>query len=551
MIIPTAVQDRDQLYDEVAQACIVSRNDRIAFYERMRSYYLWGCDGSGDPATFNKIFPQVDQVASFVFGAETTRFGITLGESADPKIELPKVPALSRRVNARWSDSNCDILFGMALRWSMVYGSMFLKLIQRGPKNRNRTIPYIVEPHSFGVYREDVPFLSDQEAFVHTYQISEKVLDHMLIAHPRRAQIMASVVASMKQSDHDSPQGVQRIIMSTQAMTGYPNGPGQINNLSNIMQTYRARTVDERVEMRELWIWDDDLNDYRVVTLASGSVYIYDRQNFWLPGDHPFTQVCPYPCYDYLWGAPIVDKLTRLQDLREGRLEQIVELLNRQVKPATSQRGNWQGIPDETNYASQVFGGGMASSDPTADFKTYFPTVPQDTYAEVREIDAMFNEMTSLPNVTQGKGEPGVRAKGHAAELARLGSSRIKNTAFTVEDSLDRLGTQYLKAMQIYEKDPLTDDNGQKFIARQFTGDAVVKVDAHSSSPIFIEDQKALANELFEARAIDRAEFIEIKNPPNKQVMLANLKKIERAEAAAAEAERKAELAQKGLKAVK
>lgn len=547
MKIPTKIGDRDQLYDEVSQACLVSQNDRAAFYERMRSYYLWGCDGTTDTAIFNKISPGIDQLASFIFSAETTRFGIVIGESADKKIELSKVPPLSRRLNAEWSDSNCDIQFGQSLRWSMAYGTMLLKLVQRG----RRTIPYIVDPYSFGVYREDIPFLSDQEAFVHTYQISEKALDRMLIDHPRQKQIMGNVVASMKQGDHDTPQGVQRIIMSSMSMVNGPSGPGQLNPTFDIQQTYRAKTADERVQMRELWIWDDELNDYRIVTMASGSVYIYDRQNFWLPGDHPFTQICPIPCYDYFWGNSAVDKLTNLQDLREGRLEQIIELLNRQVKPATSMRGNWQGIPDETNYAAQIFGGGMASADPTADFKTYPPTVPQDTYAEIREIDGMFNEQLGLSNVTQGKGESGVRSKGHAAELARLGSSRVKNQAFTIEDALDRIGTHYLKSMQAYDKTPLTDDNGKKFIAKQFTSDATVEVDAHSSSPIFVEDQAAVANELFEAKAIDRAEYITMKRPPGAQVMLENLKKIEAKEAAAAKAQADAEAKEKGLRVAK
>jgi hypothetical protein len=319
----------------------------------------------------------------------------------------------------------------------------------------------------------------------------------------------------------------------------------------DIQMPYRAKTADERVFMRELWIWDDKANDYRVVTMASGSIYIYDRPNFLLPGDHPFTQICPSPSYDYFWGESSVDKLTRLQDLRELRLEQIIELLNRQVKPPSSLKGSWQGITDETNYALQVFGASVQSTDPTAEVKTFYPTVPQDTYAEIREIDGMFNEQLSLSNIMQGKGESGVRSKGQTSELARLGSSRVKNKAFITEDSLDRIGTHYLKMIQIYDNTILTDDKGKKFTAEQFTKDACVKVDAHSSSPIFVEAQGALANELFEAKAIDRAEFINMKDPPNKQVLLSNLKKIESAEAAAAKAEKEAELAKGGLKAVK
>lgn len=549
MKIPASILDRDQLYDEVAQACLVSRNDRIAFYERMRSYYLWGCDGASNPATFNKIFPGVDQLAAFIFSAETTRLGIVLGESAKDEIELPKVPSLVRRLNSEWSDSNADIQFGQALRWSMVYGTMVLKLIQR----RRRTIPYIVDPHSFGVYDESKPYLSDQEAFVHTYSISEKVLERMLADHPRRAAILGSVTASMQQTDHDTPRGVQRIVMSTASMVGYPNGPGQLEGAMNIEMTYRAKTANENVQMRELWVWDDDANDYRVVTLASGSIYIYDRPNFWLPGDNPFTAITPNPTYDYFWGNSVVDRLTRLQDLRELRLEQIVELLNRQVKPPSSQRGQWQGITDEIGYAAQVFGASLASTDPTAEIKTFYPTVPQDTYAEVREIDGMFNEQLGLTNITQGKGEAGVRAKGHAAELAKLGSARVKNQAFTVEDALDRVGTQYLKSMQVYDKTPMEadDEKHTKFTAAQFTSDAAVKVDAHSSSPIFVEDQRALADELLKARAIDRAEYIDMKGPPNKQVLLAKLKKIEASEAAAQKKKEQAELAKNKLSSVK
>lgn len=551
MKIPSSIQDRDALYDRVAQDCLVSQNDRIAFYERMRSYYLWGCDGSSDPATFNKIYPAVDQVSSFIFSAETTRLGIVLGETANDEIEIPKVPALTRRLNSLWSTSNADVLFGQCLRWSMAYGSMLIKLDQT---KRRGLIPWPVDPHSFGVYDESKQMLSDQEAFVHCYTETLASLERKLEDHPRRYAILDSVTASQQTTEHDTPRGVQRIVMSSAGMTGYPNGPGQINDALDIQMTYRARTTNDRVRMRELWIWDDDANDWRIVTLASGSIYIYDRPNFWLPGEHPFTQICPAPTYDYFWGNSVVDRLTQLQDLRELRLEQIIELLNRQVKPPTSQRGSWQGIPDETSYAAQVFGASLSTTDPTAEIKSFAPTVPQDTYAEVREIDGMFSEQLGLTNITQGKGEAGVRAKGHAAELAKLGSSRIKNQSNIVEDALDRVATLYLKSMQDYDKTKMKDDNGVEFIAANFTEDAVAKVDAHSNSPIFVEEQGALADELLKVRAIDRAEYIEMKNPPGKQAMLAKLKKIEAAEAAAAKKKEQAEqaaLAQKGIHAVK
>jgi hypothetical protein len=537
------VHERELFYDQVARECMLSRDDRVADYERLRSYYLFGCDIGDSPATYNKILPQMDLLVSFLFAAETTKFGIVLGESAGAERDIVKVPALQSMVNNKWQDSNADVQFGQGILWALVYASMFVKMIQR----KKQTIPYLAGPGSMGVLREDMPFLDDQEAICNEYSISKYAFDRLLASHPRRAEILAGVHASMSKETSEVPAAVGRIIMSTFPMVGTPNGPGSLTMPGNF-DAYRARVADERVQMRELWIWDDDANDYRTVTMASGGLCVYDRPNIFLAGEHPFIQICPNPAYDYFWGHSEVDRLTDLQDLREYRMNQIKELLDRQVKPPTSSSGMF-GVGDETSFARQVFGGNVGSVDPTSQFKVWYPTVPADTFTEIRAIDEMFNEMTGLSNVTQGKGESGVRSKGHAAELARLGSSRIRKRAFTIEDGLDKMGTLYLKLSQQHDDTHLVDELGQPFIAEQFTKDAVVKIDGHSSSPLFVEDQKALARELLESKSIDRAEFIEMTDPPGKQVKLEKLKKIMAAEKKAHEEEQKLEAAK--LKSVK
>lgn len=560
MIIPPAA-DRPGFYDEIVQACLVSRNDRIAKYETLRAYYLFGAASSDSPAIFNKILPQIDLLVSFLFSGETTKYGIVVDdESKDKEISLPKVPALTRRLNTRWHKSHADIQSSLAITWSLVYGTMFIKMIQRA----RSSIPYLVEPHSFGVYDESLQFLDDQEAFVHTYYVDDRVLSRMLDGHPRKDEIMKSVTAGRKRDVQDMPAGVTRILMSQFPMTSYPNGPGQVTSPYNMFDAYRAKTASESVEMKELWVWNDEVNDYQIATIADGGIPIFDRPNtqralqkdakdqiFYLPGEHPFIQFCPNPDPTYFWGQSEVDRVTQLQDYRETRMEQIIELLNRQVKPPSALRGNWQGIPDETNYALQVFGGGITSTDPTAEVKQFAPTVPTDTFMEIREYDGMFNEMMGLSNVTQGKGESGVRSKGHAAELARLGSARIKKRAGIIEDALDKLGDHYLRLMQQHDPEMMKDETGKDFTAEQFTRDFSVKVDAHSSSPIFVEDNKILFGELFKAGAIDRRELIEGLDPPGKQTLLEGLKRIEANEKKAREAEAKAEAAKQGLKAVK
>ena len=84
-----------------------------------------------------------------------------------------------------------------------------------------------------------------------------------------------------------------------------------------------------------------------------------------------------------------------------------------------------------------------------------------------------------------------------------------------------------MKLMQAYDATHLTDIEGKKFIAEQFTRQYVVKVDAHSNSPIFMEDMRSLAFNLFKAQAIDKESLIDMLDPPMKQMLKEKLKKAE------------------------
>jgi hypothetical protein len=141
----------------------------------------------------------------------------------------------------------------------------------------------------------------------------------------------------------------------------------------------------------------------------------------------------------------------------------------------------------------------------------------------------MFAEASGISSVLSGRGEQGVRSAGHASQLARLGSSRAKKRALIVEDSLEKVATLYLKLMQAYDNTHFLDEEGNKFIAEQFTRDFVVKVDAHSNSPIFTEDLRQLAFNLYKAKAIDQESLLDLLEPPMKQLLKDKLKKRQQA----------------------
>ena len=101
-----------------------------------------------------------------------------------------------------------------------------------------------------------------------------------------------------------------------------------------------------------------------------------------------------------------------------------------------------------------------------------------------------------------------------------------------VEDSLEKVATLYLKLMQAYDNTHFLDEEGNKFIAEQFTKDFVVKVDAHSNSPIFTEDLRQLAFNLYKAKAIDQESLLDLLEPPMKQLLKDKLKKRQQQQAA-------------------
>lgn len=518
MRIPEDSVQREQFYLDLIDKCGVSGPERKGDYAVLRNYYLFGSGPEEAPAIFNKIFPHIDQLTSFLFSAETTRFSIDLG-AAVPGEEFRRVPILTKALNDEWLNSNCDQVFSNALTWALVYNTTFIKLIYRGGIH-----PYMIEPGNIGVLREDSPYTDRQEAIVQKYYITKSELMNRLYSHPKRDEILKRVNSSYHDNSMDIPEGLDRIVMSQSNPTLY----GNVNLDLSGYTRYKARVAEDTVEMNELWVWNDETHDYQVVTIADPDVVIYDRpgESVFLKGECPFVQICPNPLYDYYWGQSEVQRLVFLQQLRNKRMTEILDILAKQVNPPTALIG-FSGILDEKNFALNRAGGLLASDLPNAKVERVAPQMPQQLFEVIHEVDAMFAEASGISSVLSGRGEQGVRSAGHASQLARLGSSRAKKRAIIVEDALEKIATLYLKMMRVYDNTHLKDVDNVPFIASQFTEDFVVKVDAHSNSPIFTEDLRQLAFNLFKAQAIDREGLIDLLEPPMKQLLKEKLKSNE------------------------
>ena len=502
-------------YSDLVRKCEASRDQRSQDYEKWRNWYLFGAEG-GRPARFNKIYPHIDQLTSFMYSQETTKFSVSVGPSVSDLV-LPFVPIANRAVLSEWHASNGDIIFGHALTWAFVYGSMFIKTRWHG----KQVEPYVVYPHDVGVLREDVPMLSRQEAFCHWYFVSRTQLEYELTMtdHPKIRDILANSTSKPLPSKGDKKAnqvevtGIQPVIQGT------------VNLWASGSTDYQAVVDDEFVELCELTVWNDDEGDYQIATCADPDIVIYDRtaDRIFLKGEYPLIQVCPNPSPDYFWGFCETERLVPLQKLREERMNQITHILDLQANPPKTLSG-FSGVIDEMALALDTPGGLVNSDNPGAKAEVMSPSVPEDIFREVADIDKMFEEMSGITNVMQGRGEAGVRSQAHASQLAQLGSSRAKKRALIVEDSLEMMATMYLKLMRKYDDRTYRGENGIEFVLEQFTDDFVVKVDSHSNSPLFEENQNQLAFELLKAGAIDLEELLDLIEVPMAQLLKQKLR---------------------------
>lgn len=563
MKIPSAPQERFQFFQDLIVKCNASRESRRQFYKTMRAYFLFGTQeyGLSNGPRYNKIYPHIDQLASFMFSPETTKFTMKLGESANQS-EWDKVVPILGQLHAYWHDCDIDQQVRNAIRWAGCYGKMFLKFRWKSWDRKTKSAgrdrhgepqAFLVEPHNIGVLREDKPGLSSQEAFCETYYLTKSQLENELTAgcHPRTAEIIALAQAGHSEDIGTNAGPIDRLIVTN--ITG-----GSITGNASLWATplqsmYRPVTTEDLVEMQELYVYDDEIADYRIVTFMQPHETVWDRpiEQIYVAGTLPYIGLTLNPAYDYFWDHSEVEKLIPLQDMRNERIEDIRHLLRKQAHPPVGITGNSSGIPDELVLALDTPSGILNLDSAAASIKEQVATIPQDIWRDVAAIDDMFNEMSGLPSVNQGRGSPGVRSEGHAQLLSQLGSTRAKDRALVVEDSLDEVGTLIVKLMRKYDKTKFREDKqgGLEFQAHQFPDDFEVKIDGHSNSPIFVENHEQKVFAMFDRHMITAERAIELIDMPMRDLLKKDLvEKIQPAEAKAAEEKRQLELAkiQKG-----
>ena len=526
--------DLDGFASQLVDKCMATRRERVQMYQGLYHYFLFGAQ-DGQQSPYGKIYPHIDLLTSYLYSQATVEFDVAVDNVADVVYE--QAERIGKRTNTYFHSHGVAGAYKQALSLALVWNSSFLKINPSKPKDSPfRLAPYIVEPHNFGVLNESVPELRRQEAFVHAYYIGKDELRRRVSGLSNGADIMRRVSASPVSQENAFPESIHRIIVSgpSNMTTSTTRGIVNIPELFNQLQ-YKPQSVEDQVEMYELWAWDDRKEDWRTITLAAPGVVVYGRKDIGnllgVQGEHPFVHVCANRLHNYFYGWSEIVGLVRLQDWASERLREIRSILTKQADPPKSFSG-FGGINDEKAAA---FGyPGSVISDPTPNAKVEFmaPDLPNDLWQEIIMIQNMFNDVSGLSDVLQGKGESGVRSKAQTDTLAKLGSARIKSRAQTVEGNLEEIGALIVKLMKAKDDHRyLLSDKKTPFTAAQFTKDFQVHVDAHSASPVFVDDHVQLALALKKLGVIDSLSTLELTKPPKLDLLKQRLKQVEAARA--------------------
>lgn len=540
MLLPFDPKKRAALYRNKIRECEASREDRRAHGQRLRLWYLTGSD-TGSRARYNRLKEHVENSSSDIYSAESLRFGVVLPpQYGDTWIEEEAVAG--DEIHRLWHDGDAGLIAGVAAKWAHVYPTVVAKVII---DDNEPVVQLIADPADVGVLRESVDSWQRQEALCHWYSLDLASFRRLVANHPDAANLVAlaeeHAAPNRGQTATDVlPSAIQNIIIAQAS----PNMIGAVRNLA--APVAMPQEVEPVVDLAELWIWDDEIENYRVVTnFLPTERILWNPRNPLLPGQHPFHPLSLDPTLGYLWGESILETLLLLQQWRSERMDGVDFLLQKQLRPPLFGSGI-SGIMEEKMKALRHPDGIFTNPLPGGDVKPIVPPMPPNAFQHIDAIDRMFDRAAGKTSATRGEADQLTRSGEQAIAQAMLGAGPTLARAMIMEDWIESVATALLRLKMRTCTTALRKPNGEEFLLSQIPDEYTVRVSAHSASPIYQQQtfQKALL--LKREGAIDNESLIRMAGVPLEDILRAKARELAKAQATVMErrlgiAEKKAE----------
>jgi hypothetical protein len=527
--------------EQIIERCAASRDRRRTSYRYLRQWYQRGNDTGGMPALFNRLHSHVELLSSMIYAPESAKFWISVS-AADRTSALPKLDIARDEFSQEWRASGADVEFSTYVDWAIVYGTMLAKVIP-GPDGSVSSRP--IDPAAFGVLREDIPQLDRQPAFVHWYVIAMPELRDKLQALPVETQARILEFAQQNALPNQSAgvdAGMPGGMMSDVIVTSVSDTT-QVQGYLDLgaMNQDRPEVLEPLVELAEVWVRaayqkkdagtpESRFWDYKVTTCL-GPYELWSTRNPvlpYLPGPTPlasaapFVKICPNPVHDYFWGRSGIAPLTRLQQVADDHLLDIRDMMGRQLDPSALVTG-WSQPADKLEVLRKK-GGFASTQQPGGKLQPLVPTMPPEAFQLLQTFGQMFNEEGGIPE-DLGTAQEDIRVQGQIVGTARK-MGRIRKKALHIEDALELLATRMFHVKQRNDPTKYETEDGAPFTLADLPPTAVVKVTAHSASPVYAEQAMEKALVLYKAQAIDDVSLIEILDPPMMELLREKAKGI-------------------------
>lgn len=536
MRVPTDPKKLDKFVQNLTTDCRVSCTDRATAARVLRQWKLTGSN-DGNAAIYNRLETHIGRKAAYLFSPVDLRFQLEFENHYTSEI-LQKSEVAALYLTKQVEKQNLDILFAQSVEESLTYGSSIVKLMW----GHDGLVGKLVPPWTMGVYREDATTFDAQEAVVETSYITLfdfwRRISHLPDAKElfKRAKDHAKKAGTDPAQNtffHDVTLSGQSPIVDTTA-TGGTTGTGGVVGVesSNLGPSMSANVIGNLVTFHEMTVLDDELGDYTTIQWVEPDIIITPRikkYNLFLEKQMPYVLVQPNTQAGYFWGRSELVPLLKLQALLRDRLEDIKKIMGLQYDRLLAFIG-FSGMGDET-YDQFRQAGFLSEDNPGAKVEDLTPKMPEDAFADVKEILGFLDDVSGFQNILGGQGESGVRSGNHAQTLLKTASPRMRASATLVERQCADMGNLAFELLRVKEAKAhwigTGEDDSKEFLLAQIPDDYRVVVDSHSGSPIYEDDHKQMAAFLLKAGIIDGESALDLLQIPMRDLLKARFKKAQ------------------------
>lgn len=539
------VRDLTRL-QQVLKYCAASREARRTWCYNKRLLYEQGTSDGAD-ARYKKIRAHLDRVASYLYAPGTARFGVHL-PPAHRAPWLATVDMVRSEYTTTWRESGADIKFVSLLEWALVYGATIGKAQRHGSGFK---IGYI-EPWDFGVSREVVPELDEQDYVAHWYTMSMPQVERWAYGDPREQRLI-EIAEDHKHAARGG--GAMGLGLAVTGISGsFPNSTvsgvatGELGDLPGaIMEEPEVELVDvweRRIVRRRSSLGrgpDDRFEDWIVTTMTGDGAEVFTQRRNpdlpWtraghgivLPAELPFFVVCPRPQSDYFWGRSEMRDLLRLQEWLETHLDKMSQILGRKLDPSRFFSGVSQ--DDEAARAMSTEGGSFFAPEQGAKMEQLKVDIGSEAFEMYKLIMAAFADMSGVPEGLESAGGADGGDPRNFSQRAGIMGGRIRKQALMFEDAIGVGATKCFRLMQRHDPTKYPKKDGETFLLADLPAGTHVRVDAHSAAPIYAEQTQAKMAFLAQHKAIRKPALVRGVDPPDADHLAEEAEEIERGEA--------------------